>query len=54
MMDKMRNQLVVPVTLRPHILLEYHDSLVRGGHQGLIAHTMQLSQNTTGRARMHK
>ena len=33
-MDKMINQLVVPVTLRPQILSEYHDSLVGGGHQG--------------------
>ena len=33
-MDKIINQLVVPVTLRPQILSEYHDSLVGGGHQG--------------------
>ena len=53
-MDKMINQLVVPVTLRPQILSEYHDSLVVVVIKGLIAHTMPLSPNTTGRACTHK
>jgi hypothetical protein len=33
-MDKLINQVVVPVNLRRQILSEYHDSLVGGGHQG--------------------
>ena len=33
-MDKLINQVVVPVKLRSQILSEYHDSLVGGGHQG--------------------
>ena len=33
-MDKLINQVVVPLKLRNQILSEYHDSLVGGGHQG--------------------
>ena len=33
-MDKLINQVVVPINLRRQILSEYHDSLVGGGHQG--------------------
>ena len=32
--DKLINQVVIPVNLRDNILAEYHDSLVGGGHQG--------------------
>ena len=32
-MDKLINQVVVPVKLKSQILSEYHDSLVGGGHQ---------------------
>ena len=35
-MDKLINQVVVPVNLRRQILPEYHDSLVGGGHQGFV------------------
>ena len=34
-MDKLINQVVVPVNLRRQILSEYHDLLVGGGHQGI-------------------
>ena len=33
-LDKLINQVVIPVNLRGNILAEYHDSLVGGGHQG--------------------
>ena len=33
-MEKLINQVVVPVNLRRQILSEYHESLVGGGHQG--------------------
>ena len=31
-LDKLINQVVIPVNLRGQIMSEYHDSLVGGGH----------------------